>query len=148
MGITMSPSSLIVSTLAVLCLVQVGHAAVVDGDDRGIFDSIIGKVMGTTTTPAPVAPTDMIKLLFSVLTMGDTSEPMAAIGNQMGVKKEPLPNPFKLAPLFLMHEKVRPMIYAAGTMDVMGMVKATADLSAHLVLQQIFYDEMFYDSIL
>merc|ERR1711953_203873 len=74
------------------------------------------------------------------------SLPMDQIGEAIGIQREPIASPFTKPVQFAANPKVSAALVAAATMNTTAITGAVADLGAHLVLQQIFYGNMFTDT--
>merc|ERR1711972_1234156 len=130
-----------------------GQAAV---QDRGLFGDVIGGILGgdngtaDASTPASAdAPSDIVGTLMQVIPLILTSNgtlPMEQIGEAIGIQKEPIASPFTKPVKFAANPKVSAALAAAATMNATAITGAVADLGAHLVLQQMFYGNMFTDT--
>merc|ERR1712227_991586 len=124
--------------------------------DRGLFGDVIGGILGgdnataDATTPADAdAPSDIVGTLMQVIPLILTSNgtlPMEQIGEAIGIQKEPIASPFTKPVQFAANPKVSAALAAAATMNATAITGAVADLGAHLVLQQMFYGNMFTDT--
>merc|ERR1739845_154347 len=102
------------------------------------------------TTPASAnAPSDIVGTLMQVIPLILTSNgtlPMDQIGEAIGIQNEPIASPFTKPVQFAANPKVSAALAAAATMNATAITGAVADLGAHLVLQQMFYGNMFTDT--
>merc|ERR1711862_407481 len=148
-GSTMIPHCLLVSLLLLLPAASQAAAA----QERGLFGDVLGGILGgenATTADAvtDAPPSDVVGTLLQVIpTILSTngSLPMDQIGEALGIKKEPIASPFTKPVQFAANPKVAAALAAATTMNTTVITGAVADLGAHLVLQQIFYGNMFTD---
>merc|ERR1712179_23271 len=90
-------------------------------------------------------PLLMLQVIPTILS-SNGSLPMDQIGEALGIKKEPIASPFTKPVQFAANPKVAAALAAATTMNTTVITGAVADLGAHLVLQQIFYGNMFTDT--
>merc|ERR1712013_682349 len=86
-----------------------------------------------------------VLMLLLILTSNGTL-PMEQIGEAIGIQKEPIASPFTKPVQFAANPKVSAALAAAATMNATAITGAVADLGAHLVLQQMFYGNMFTDT--
>merc|ERR1711973_691232 len=144
-------------TCLIACLLLLPAASQAAVQDRGLFGDVIGGILGgdnaTTadaTTPANAdAPSDIVGTLMQVIPLILTSNgtlPMEQIGEAIGIQKEPIASPFTKPVQFAANPKVSAALAAAATMNATAITGAVADLGAHLVLQQMFYGNMFTDT--
>merc|ERR1712183_85691 len=146
----MSPHCLLAS---LLLLPAASQAAT---QERGLFGDVLGGILGgenTTATDAATdaAPSDIVGTLMQVIPAilsSNGSLPMDQIGEAIGIQKEPIASPFTKPVQFAANPKVSAALAAAATMNGTAITGAVADLGAHLVLQQIFYGNMFTDTLL
>merc|ERR1712212_483873 len=153
MGIAGSQMS---RTCFIACLLLLPAASQAAVQDRGLFGDVIGGILGgdngtaDATTPASAdAPSDIVGTLMQVIPLILTSNgtlPMEQIGEAIGIQKEPIASPFTKPVQFAANQKVSAALAAAATMNATAVTGAVADLGAHLVLQQIFYGNMFTDT--
>merc|ERR1712212_522670 len=144
----MSPHCLLAS---LLLLPAASQAAT---QERGLFGDVLGGILGgenTTATDAATdaAPSDIVGTLMQVIPVilsSNGSLPMDQIGEAIGIQKEPIASPFTKPVQFAANPKVSAALAAAATMNGTAITGAVADLGAHLVLQQIFYGNMFTDT--
>merc|ERR1712183_1214088 len=144
----MSPHCLLAS---LLLLPAASQAAT---QERGLFGDVLGGILGgenTTATDAATdaAPSDIVGTLMQVIPAilsSNGSLPMDQIGEAIGIQKEPIASPFTKPVQFAANPKVSAALAAAATMNGTAITGAVADLGAHLVLQQIFYGNMFTDT--
>jgi len=140
--------------LACILLLPASQA---DHQERGLFGDVIGGILGggnntdATTTPAAseAAPSDIVGTLMQVIPAilaSNGSLPMDQIGEAIGIQREPIASPFTKPVQFAANPKVSAALAAAATMNTTAITGAVADLGAHLVLQQIFYGNMFTDT--
>merc|ERR1711928_298535 len=141
------------------CLLLLPTASQAARQERGLFGDVIGGILGgenatdAATTPAPTdaAPSDIVGTLMQVvpaILASNGSLPMDTIGEAIGIQKEPIASPFTKPVQFAANPKVSAALAlaAATTMNATAITGAVADLGAHLVLQQIFYGNMFTDT--
>merc|ERR1712037_275041 len=152
----MSPHCLLTS---LLLLSAASQAAT---QERGLFGDVLGGILGgenataaeTATDAASdgatdAAPSDIVGSLMQVIPAilaSNGSLPMDQIGEAIGIQKEPIASPFTKPVQFAANPKVSAALAAAATMNGTAITGAVADLGAHLVLQQIFYGNMFTDT--
>merc|ERR1712211_79661 len=140
----------------IACLLLLPAASQAAVQDRGLFGDVIGGILGgdngtaDATTPASAdAPSDIVGTLMQVIPLILTSNgtlPMERIGEAIGIQKEPIASPFTKPVQFAANPKVSSALAAAATMNATAITGAVADLGAHLVLQQMFYGNMFTDT--
>merc|ERR1711872_834575 len=145
-------------TCLIACLLLLTAASQAAVQDRGLFGDVIGGILGgdnatvDATTPANAdAPSDIVGTLMQVIPLIVTSNgslPMEQIGEAIGIQKEPIASPFTKPVQFAANPKVSAALAAAATMNATAITGAVADLGAHLVLQQMFYGDMFTDTSL
>merc|ERR1712055_201889 len=137
------------------CLLLLPTASQAARQERGLFGDVIGGILGgenatdAATTPTATAPSDIVGTLMQVIPAilaSNGSLPMDTIGEAIGIKKEPIASPFTKPVQFAANPKVSAALAAAATMNATAITGAVADLGAHLVLQQIFYGDMFTDT--
>jgi len=143
-------------TCFIACLLLLPAASQAAVQDRGLFGDVIGGILGgdngtaDATTPASAdAPSDIVGTLMQVIPLILTSNgtlPMEQIGEAIGIQKEPIASPFTKPVQFAANPKVSAALAAAATMNATAITGAVADLGAHLVLQQMFYGNMFTDT--
>jgi len=143
-------------TCLIACLLLLPAASQAAVQDRGLFGDVIGGILGgdnataDATTPANAdAPSDIVGTLMQVIPLILTSNgtlPMDQIGEAIGIQKEPIASPFTKPVQFAANPKVSAALAAAATMNATAITGAVADLGAHLVLQQMFYGNMFTDT--
>merc|ERR1711970_518589 len=137
----MSPHCLLAS---LLLLPAASQAA---AQERGLFGDVLGGILGgENTTATDTAPSDIVGTLMKVIPAilsSNGSLPMDQIGEAIGIQKEPIASPFTKPVQFAANPKVSAALAAAATMNGTAITGAVADLGAHLVLQQIFYGNMF-----
>jgi len=143
-------------TCLIACLLLLPAASQAAFQDRGLFGDVIGGILGgdnataDATTPASAdAPSDIVGTLMQVIPLILTSNgtlPMEQIGEAIGIQKEPIASPFTKPVQFAANPKVSAALAAAATMNATAITGAVADLGAHLVLQQMFYGNMFTDT--
>merc|ERR1712198_388288 len=151
-----SPCRHVFTLPACLLLLPASQAA---HQERGLFGDVIGGILGgenataDASTPAASsdadAPSDIVGTLMQVIPAilaSNGSLPMDTIGEAIGIKKEPIASPFTKPVQFAANPKVSAALAAAATMNGTAITGAVADLGAHLVLQQIFYGNMFTDT--
>merc|ERR1712037_869445 len=144
----MSPHCLLAS---LLLLPAASQAA---AQERGLFGDVLGGILGGENTTAAdaatdAAPSDIVGTLMKVIPAilsSNGSLPMDQIGEAIGIQKEPIASPFTKPVQFAANPKVSAALAAAATMNGTAITGAVADLGAHLVLQQIFYGNMFTDT--
>merc|ERR1712168_1269092 len=148
----MSPHCL----LAPLLLLPAASQAA--AQERGLFGDVLGGILGGENTTAAdaaadaatdAAPSDIVGTLMQVIPAilsSNGSLPMDQIGEAIGIQKEPIASPFTKPVQFAANPKVAAALSAAAAMNTTAITGAVADLGAHLVLQQIFYGNMFTDT--
>merc|ERR1712001_468321 len=142
----MSPHCLLAS---LLLLSAASQAAT---QERGLFGDVLGGILGgenATAAATDAAPSDIVGSLMQVIPAilaSNGSLPMDQIGEAIGIQKEPIASPFPKPVQFAANPKVSAALAAAATMNGTAITGAVADLGAHLVLQQIFYGNMFTDT--
>merc|ERR1739840_28588 len=144
----MSPHCLLAS---LLLLPAASQAAT---QERGLFGDVLGGILGgenatATDAATDAAPSDIVGTLMQVIPAilsSNGSLPMDQIGEAIGIQKEPIASPFTKPVQFAANPKVSAALAAAATMNGTAITGAVADLGAHLVLQQIFYGNMFTDT--
>merc|ERR1712156_668866 len=143
-------------TCLIACLLLLPAASQAAVQDRGLFGDVIGGILGgdnataDASTPASAdAPSDIVGTLMQVIPLILTSNgtlPMEQIGEAIGIQKEPIASPFTKPVQFAANPKVSAALAVAATMNATAITGAVADLGAHLVLQQMFYGNMFTDT--
>merc|ERR1712212_1230284 len=139
------------------CLLLLPAASQAARQERGLFGDVMGGILGgenatdATTTPdsTDAAPSDIVGTLMQVIPAilaSNGSLPMDTIGAAIGIQKEPIASPFTKPVQFAANPKVSAALAAAATMNATAITGAVADLGAHLVLQQMFYGNMFTDT--
>merc|ERR1711990_498773 len=122
--------------------------------ERGLFGDVLGGILGgenatAAETATDAAPSDIVgtlKKVIPAILSSNGSLPMDQIGEAIGIQKEPIASPFTKPVQFAANPKVSAALAAAATMNGTAITGAVADLGAHLVLQQIFYGNMFTDT--
>merc|ERR1712059_242137 len=137
---TTSTTSLLVSALVLFYLAQTGSAD--NPDPRGLLDDIGnlfggedtteavgGVVQNTTTTPAPNPP-NPLEIIGTIIE--GNGIPLEDIATTLGIKKDPLPNPFNRPLLFASHQKVQDLVTSLFSGDPNVIMGKLVDLVTHL----------------
>merc|ERR1712037_514893 len=142
----MSPHCLIAS---LLLLTAASQAAT---QERGLFGDVLGGILGgenatAAETATDAAPSDIVGSLMQVIPpswQATAAFPLTRLVKLSESRRSQLQ---ALSPVqSAANPKVSAALAAAATMNGTAITGAVADLGAHLVLQQIFYGNMFTDT--